>query len=217
MSADQYNVFEYDKLQKQKNSIVPGRHLNRQVMCGACNFICCKSKIFIVETTVAESKKLNLPLAFPQNGGCSECLPDGCRHGDDKPVFCRLYPFVVNHNGTSTTSQWVLMNCPTPKNFEFVGVTEDGKYHYKKKENLKGHVRNNIQAEIFLDKPIELFPNILENNVGALLELFGEGWVRKLREGLEKMNEEDRVLRAKEEAKKEEKGFGLVDKNQASE
>ena len=165
------------------------RHLRRQTMCGACKFKCCSS--FFVELSVEEAQKHKLPMTWRQQGGCFCNTPTGCRLGSERPSFCKIYPVQIDfERNYCYCPHWALVSCPVPKDFEFIGK-EDGKYVYRKRSDLKGPKKNNIQDEIRLNHPIEQWPDILAANSEGLDEIYGEGYSLKLREQLNALLRED--------------------------
>lgn len=179
-----------DPLIDRNNPPMATRGLNRQVLCGLCAFKCCQASTFNVRLTEAESKKLDLPILFQIDKGGCRCLTEtGCSHGEDRPVLCKTHPMEFDFKKNKIKlSFWSLVHCPSPKDFEFVGMS-DGKYEYKRKELVRGFKKSNIQERVLLDHPIEEFPNMLEFNVQGLVELYGEEAVEKIRESLRKLNE----------------------------
>lgn len=185
------------------------RHLDRQTMCGACMFKCCNSEIFTVELTPAEAEKFQLPLAWPQNGRCHCLTEQGCKFGDERPSFCKIYPVQIDfEKGHLYAPQWALLHCPTPKNFEFVGMTSEGKWEYKKKEGIKGPIKNNTQERIFLDFPIEQWPTIIDQNAEGLAELYSVEMVEDVKRQLKELRAQDEVERLKKEEKERLKAEG---------
>jgi Fe-S-cluster containining protein len=170
------------------------RHLNRQTMCGACQFKCCYSTIFEVEVSEEQRQKLGVEKrTWPMAGHCP-CLKEengvvvGCKFGENRPSLCKFFPMQFDfERGQIYTSHWVLTHCPTPKDFEFVEM-RDGKYVYKKRDGVKGPKKNNMQEEIVIDHPIEEWPNILEANAEGLEELYGAEMVDRVRGQLVKLN-----------------------------
>ena len=79
--------------------------LEKKIMCGLCNFGCCNHQNFHVEITEEEQEKyrkefgLDLELEWPQDGCCDLLSEDGtgCSLGNERPVFCKLYPLVENN------------------------------------------------------------------------------------------------------------------------
>lgn len=199
-TKEYYDQMLYPKVEaSRENPPRATRHLNRQTMCGACNFKCCVSEIFVVEASPAEAEKLGTPLAWPQNGRCQYLCDSGCGFGSDRPSFCKLYPIEIDFERNQLIAPfWAITHCPTPKDFVFVGMDGE-KYVYRKREDIKGPKKNNIQDEIRLDYPIEEFPNILENNAQALRELYGDEMLESVRSQLKELNGE--------EAKTESGGF----------
>jgi Fe-S-cluster containining protein len=171
------------------------RHLNRQTMCGACQFKCCYSTIFGVEVSEEQRQRLGLEQLTWQIAGHCYCLKKdengnvtGCKFGKDRPSVCKLFPLQIDFEKQQIyTPHWVLTHCPTPKDFEFVEM-RDGKYVYKKRDGVKGPKKNNMQEEIVIDYPIEEWPNILEANAEGLEELYGAEMVDRVRGQLVKLN-----------------------------
>ena len=168
------------------------RHLNRQVLCGCCKFKCCNSEVFAVELTPKEVEKFQLPQLFLQEGRC-RCLTEdaGCKYGAERPVFCRIYPVMMDFEGKQLyVVHWAVLHCPTPKHFVFDRM-EGEKYVYKKRTDIRVPT-NNIQDEIKLDKPLEEFPNVLYANEDGLTELFGAENVEKFKRDLAELNARDK-------------------------
>lgn len=190
MAKRDYSQMEYPRLVAlgESDSIRATRHMNSKILCGLCKFVCCKSNIFIVETTPAESEKLGIPMAFPQNGSCPECTETGCKHGKDRPMFCKLFPVAVGDKGELNVPHWAYLHCPQPKHFTFSRIDENGKYVYHKKEGTKGPIGKNIQDEVRLDKPLEEFPTVLEMCEEGMVEMFGTKTLDKVRHGLAVLN-----------------------------
>ena len=194
-------VEDYDallwNLVDQENPPKATRFLNLQIMCGACKFKCCNSEVFSVEISEEERSRYisqgllppDTGLAWKQNGSCHCLNESGCKFGEDRPAFCKMYPLHVDfEKGTCGTSHWVLTHCPMPKHFEFVGI-QDGKYVYRKRDDLKGPVKGNIQGELRLDRPLEEWPTILESNAEGLAEVYSPEMVEQVREQLRTINE----------------------------
>ena len=118
--------------------------LEKKIMCGLCNFGCCNHPSFHVEITEEEQEfyqkeyGLDLELEWNQDGCCKVLKDDntGCSLGDDRPLFCKLYPLVENKSNRLVMNNWGYLHCPKPDNYELDKVV-DGKYHYKLKKKHK--------------------------------------------------------------------------------
>ncbi len=165
----------------------PTKYLHRQVLCGLCNFKCCRSKGLSVECTKIEAKKLDLPIIFQQDGHCRCLTPTGCKHGENRPVFCKLFPLQVlpprgQQPPSLVVSHWSILNCPAATDYIFDGVV-GGKYTYHRKK-VSGAKKNNSQETLELDEPLSDFPAVLDFCGEAVDELYGEGTVAKLKDAL---------------------------------
>lgn len=167
----------------------PTKFIERRIMCGACNFKCCNGKSLNVECTPEEAKTLGLPVLFAQEGRC-RCLTDaGCAHGEDRPVFCKLFPLQIKPANKPTgspsliVSYWSILNCPVTTDYVFEHEA-DGKYHYRRKD-VGGAKRNNSPEVLVLDQPIEKeFPEAVQANGEAVDALYGEGTAANLKNKL---------------------------------
>lgn len=148
------------------------KFLTRQVLCGSCQFKCCNSPSLGVECTQAESEALSLPILFQQEGHCRCLTDDGCTHGEQRPVYCRLFPLQISPTNKVVVAHWALLNCPTPKHYEFTHHDDDG-YHYAAAEGVRGPVSTNLRETITLDHPIEDHPTVEVLGLPALRELYG--------------------------------------------
>ena len=185
-----YDDAEFPKLMVLKDQLRVTRHLNRQVTCGACKFKCCNSHLFAVELTPDESEKFKLPIVFPQNGHCSQLTETGCKHSPDRPAFCHIFPIYIKDDGAISTTFWVLTQCPTVRSWEFL-ERRGNAYVYVPRRDLKGPLKGNMQDELVADKPIEEWPNILENGAKGFEMLFGQDRLEKARADLAKLNKKD--------------------------
>ena len=128
-------------------------------MCGLCNFGCCNHPSFHVEITEDEQEfyqkeyGLDLELEWNQDGCCKLLKDDntGCSLGDDRPVFCKLYPLVENNSNRLVMNNWGYLHCPKPQHYELDKIVE-GKYHYKLKPKVRKH---NKREELILDDEID--------------------------------------------------------------
>tara|TARA_R110000765_G_scaffold7152_1_gene23366 strand:- start:86 stop:640 length:555 start_codon:yes stop_codon:yes gene_type:complete len=133
--------------------------LEKKIMCGLCNFGCCNHPSFHVEITEDEQEfyqkeyGLDLELEWKQDGCCKLLKDDntGCSLGDDRPVFCKLYPLVENNSNRLVMNNWGYLHCPKPQHYELDKIVE-GKYHYKLKPKVRKH---NKREELILDDEID--------------------------------------------------------------
>jgi len=133
--------------------------LEKKIMCGLCNFGCCNHPTFHVEITEDEQEfyqkeyGLDLELEWKQDGCCKLLKDDntGCSLGDDRPVFCKLYPLVENNSNRLVMNNWGYLHCPKPQHYELDKIVE-GKYHYKLKPKVRKH---NKREELILDDEID--------------------------------------------------------------
>jgi len=153
-------------------------------MCGLCNFGCCNHNSFHVEITEEEQEKyqkkfgLDLELEWQQNGCCDLLSKDGsgCSLGDDRPVFCKMYPLEPNKSNRIILGNWAFLHCPKPQDYELDKI-EDGKYHYKLKKSHK-----NKRDELILDDKIEnVVHQIWLQSKEALIQTYGEEFYEKIK------------------------------------
>ena len=146
-------------------------------MCGLCNFGCCNHKSFHVEITEDEQEKyrkkfgLDLELEWSQDGCCDLLSQDGtgCSLGDERPVFCKMYPLEPNKSGRIVVGNWAYLHCPKPQDYKLDKI-EDDKYHYKLKKSHK-----NKRDELILDDKIEnVVQEIWRQSKEALVRTYGE-------------------------------------------
>ena len=71
-----------------------------------------------------------------------------CSLGDERPVFCKMYPLNQTRSQNSI-GNWSYLHCPKPQDYELDRI-EDGKYHYKL---IKPH--KNKRDELILDDDIQ--------------------------------------------------------------
>lgn len=173
----------------------PTRFLNIRVLCGLCRWRCCNSPSLGVELTPEESKRMELPIAFPIAGRC-RCLGDaGCSWGAGRPVLCKLFPAQIKPDGNLVCAHWNILNCPTDRDYTFVGM-KDGRYVYAR-TSKSGPKANNSAEGLSLDKPLTDYPTVMQAARPALVELYGEDAVCEIERQLRILNDEEPV------------GFGL--------
>lgn len=165
------------------------QYLTRRVMCGACNFKCCNGKSLNVECTEEETKRLSLPVLFPQNGRCPELTDTGCKHGKARPAFCKLFPLQIKPASRRNTppilvvASWSILNCPVTTDYE-LEIGEGGQYVYQRRK-VSRIKKNNSKQTLELDRPIEeAFPDVLESCGEAIEIFYGPGAVDRLRQVL---------------------------------
>ena len=158
--------------------------LEKKIMCGLCNFGCCNHNSFHVEITEEEQEKyqkkfgLDLELEWQQNGCCDLLSKDGsgCSLGDDRPVFCKMYPLEPNKSNRIILGNWSFLHCPKPQDYELDRI-EDGKYYYKL---IKPH--KNKRDELVLDDKIEnVVHQIWLQSKKALVDTYGEDFYKKIK------------------------------------
>ena len=152
--------------------------LNKQVMCGLCNFGCEKVKTFHAEFTNDEIKKIKekygivvKPIIVFGDKGCPCLRSDGCVLGNDKPKFCKLYPLFVSAKNKLCLANWAMLHCPQPKDYKLKEITFDSKYHYVCLKNEK-----NYRKELVLDYDINTFPPLIIFFKEFLIDNFGKEW-----------------------------------------
>ena len=155
-------------------------------MCGLCNFGCCNHKSFHVEITENEqelySKKydLELDLEWKQDGCCKLLTDDntGCSLGEDRPVFCKLYPIVENKSNRLVMNNWGFLHCPKPEHYELDKVV-DGKYHYKLKPKVRKH---NKREELILDDEIDnVVHQIWVQSKDSIIQKYGQEYYDRIK------------------------------------
>ena len=160
--------------------------LSKKIMCGLCNFGCCNHKSFHVEITEDEqelySKKydLELDLEWKQDGCCKLLTDDntGCSLGEDRPVFCKLYPIVENKSNRLVMNNWGFLHCPKPEHYELDKVV-DGKYHYKLKPKVRKH---NKREELILDDEIDnVVHQIWVQSKDSIVERYGQEYYDRIK------------------------------------
>ena len=160
--------------------------LSKKIMCGLCNFGCCNHKSFHVEITEDEqelySKKydLELDLEWKQDGCCKLLTDDntGCSLGEDRPVFCKLYPIVENKSNRLVMNNWGFLHCPKPEHYELDKVV-DGKYHYKLKPKVRKH---NKREELILDDEIDnVVHQIWVQSKDSIIQKYGQEYYDRIK------------------------------------
>ena len=158
--------------------------LEKKIMCGLCNFGCCNHQNFHVEITEEEQEKyrkefgLDLELEWSLDGCCDLLHEDGsgCSLGNDRPVFCKMYPLVENKSGRVVINNWAYLHCPKPDNYELDKVV-DGKYHYKLKKKHK-----NKRDELLLDDKIEnVVKQIWLQAKDSIIQRYGQEYYEKIK------------------------------------
>ena len=164
------------------------RHLNRRVLCGHCNYKCCNGKSLVVLTTEQESEELGLPVVFPQDGHCRCLTPTGCEHGERRPISCQMFPLQVNKRNQLVVSYWSILNCPTAKDYDFVGM-DGGRYTYQRRA-VSGAKANNSDVTLSLKEPLEQFPTAIECGATAVSKLWGQDGADQIKHELAVLNDE---------------------------
>ena len=158
--------------------------LEKKIMCGLCNFGCCNHPSFHVEITEDEQEfyqkeyGLDLELEWNQDGCCKLLKDDntGCSLGDDRPIFCKLYPLNENPSSRLVLSNWSYLHCPKPQDYELDKVV-DGKYYYKLKKKHK-----NKRDELILDDKIEnVVKQIWLQSKEHIIKKYGQEYYEKIR------------------------------------
>ena len=158
--------------------------LSKKIMCGICNFGCCNHPPFHVEITKDEQKfyqkKFGLELELEWNqDGCCKLLKDddtGCSLGDDRPLFCKLFPLNENTVGRLVLSNWSYLHCPKPQDYELDKVV-DGKYHYK----LKKRHKNKRNVMVLDDKIENVVHQIWLQSKEYIIEKYGQEYYEKIK------------------------------------
>ena len=158
--------------------------LEKKIMCGLCNFGCCNHPSFHVEITEDEQEfyqkeyELDLELEWKQDGCCKLLKDDntGCSLGDDRPVFCKLYPLVENKSNRLVMNNWAYLHCPKPQDYELDKVV-DGKYYYKLRKKHK-----NKRNELILDDRIEnVVKQIWLQSKEHIIKKYGQEYYKKIK------------------------------------
>jgi Fe-S-cluster containining protein len=160
--------------------------LEKKIMCGLCNFGCCNHPTFHVEISEDEQefyqKKygLDLELEWKQDGCCKLLEDDntGCSLGDDRPVFCKLYPLVENKSNRLVMNNWGYLHCPKPQHYELDKIVE-GKYHYKLKPKVRKH---NKREELILDDEIDnVVHQIWLQSKDSIIQRYGQEYYNRIK------------------------------------
>lgn len=160
--------------------------LEKKIMCGLCNFGCCNHPTFHVEISEDEQefyqKKygLDLELEWKQDGCCKLLEDDntGCSLGDDRPVFCKLYPLVENKSNRLVMNNWGYLHCPKPQHYELDKIVE-GKYHYKLKPKVRKH---NKREELILDDEIDnVVHQIWLQSKDSIIQKYGQEYYNRIK------------------------------------
>jgi Fe-S-cluster containining protein len=160
--------------------------LEKKIMCGLCNFGCCNHPSFHVEITEDEQEfyqkeyGLDLELEWKQDGCCKLLKDDntGCSLGDDRPVFCKLYPLVENNSNRLVMNNWGYLHCPKPQHYELDKIVE-GKYHYKLKPKVRKH---NKREELILDDEIDnVVHQIWLQSKDSIVERYGQEYYDRIK------------------------------------
>ena len=155
-------------------------------MCGLCNFGCCNHPSFHVEITEDEQEfyqkeyGLDLELEWKQDGCCKLLKDDntGCSLGDDRPVFCKLYPLVENNSNRLVMNNWGYLHCPKPQHYELDKIVE-GKYHYKLKPKVRKH---NKREELILDDEIDnVVHQIWLQAKDSIIQRYGQEYYNRIK------------------------------------
>ena len=158
--------------------------LSKKIMCGLCNFGCCNHSSFHVEITKDEQKfyqkkfGLDLELEWLQDGCCKLLKDDdtGCSLGNDRPLFCKLFPLNENIVGRLVLSNWSYLHCPKPQDYELDKVV-DGKYHYK----LKKKHKNKRDVMVLDDKIENVVHQIWLQSKEYIIKKYGQEYYRKIK------------------------------------
>jgi len=158
--------------------------LSKKIMCGLCNFGCCNHSSFHVEITKDEQKfyqkkfGLDLELEWLQDGCCKLLKDDdtGCSLGNDRPLFCKLFPLNENIVGRLVLSNWSYLHCPKPQDYELDKVV-DGKYHYK----LKKRHKNKRNVMVLDDKIENVVHQIWLQSKEYIIEKYGQEYYEKIK------------------------------------
>ena len=160
--------------------------LQKKIMCGLCNFGCCNHPSFHVEITEEEQEfyqkeyGLDLELEWSQDGCCDLLKDDntGCSLGDDRPLFCKLYPLVENKSNRLVMNNWGYLHCPKPHHYELDKVV-DGKYHYKLKPKVRKH---NKREELILDDEIDnVVHQIWLQSKDSIIQKYGQEYYDRIK------------------------------------
>ena len=160
--------------------------LEKKIMCGLCNFGCCNHPSFHVEITEDEQEfyqkeyGLDLELEWKQDGCCKLLKDDntGCSLGDDRPVFCKLYPLVENNSNRLVMNNWGYLHCPKPQHYELDKIVE-GKYHYKLKPKVRKH---NKREELILDDEIDnVVHQIWLQAKDSIIQRYGQEYYNRIK------------------------------------
>jgi Fe-S-cluster containining protein len=125
-------------------------------------------------------KKFGLELELEWNqDGCCKLLKDddtGCSLGDDRPLFCKLFPLNENTTGRLVLSNWSYLHCPKPQDYELDKVV-DGKYHYK----LKKKHKNKRDVMVLDDKIENVVKQIWLQAKDSIIQKYGQEYFDKIR------------------------------------
>lgn len=173
------------------------KFLKKRVLCGHCSFKCCNSPSFDVETTEEESKRLGLPRRFPQEGKCRCLKKNGCKFGDGRPVYCKLFPLQVTKDNKLVISHWSILHCPISSDYKLEDEAKEAsgtKRVYTKKKAKSKPKNANLEIELH-NKKLKDLPTVVEVCKDAIIELWGEAYYK---DALEYATQE------------EPKGFGFI-------
>ena len=100
--------------------------------------------------------------------------------GDDRPLFCKLYPVAEHYkNNKLVISNWSFLSCPKPENYELDKVV-DGKYHYKLK---KKHW--NKKDKLILDDTIDnVVDEIWIQAKESIIEKYGKDYYKSIEKSM---------------------------------
>jgi len=121
---------------------------------------------------------LDLELEWSQDGCCDLLSDDGsgCSLGDERPVFCKMYPLEPNKAGRIVLGNWSYLHCPKPQDYELDRI-EDGKYYYKL---IKPH--KNKRDELILEDDIQnVVKEIWRQSKEALVQTYGEEFYERIK------------------------------------
>jgi len=157
------------------------KFLRFRVLCGYCEFKCCNSPTLEVETTEEESKRMNLPRRFSQEGSCRCLTKTGCKHGEKRPVYCQLFPLQVTPDNKLVLSHWAVLHCPNDRDYAFdeTSVTPKGRLFDYNKKKLKSKTKNSFPSLRLVNKKLKDMPTVVESCKVAIIELWGEDYYNR--------------------------------------
>jgi Fe-S-cluster containining protein len=139
--------------------------LNKKILCGHCNFLCCRTPTCSIKLSDDEIKLYKEKYGHEcrsieyHNKHCQFLNEEEkCKLENDKPYFCKLYPIQYNNSNTLIIGNWAWLHCPKDTDYEFIHK-ENNKYYYRFVNKRK---HSNKPDKIVMDKPIENFPNVFD-------------------------------------------------------